>query len=82
MPVPDAVTANVAVVPAHLGSDDGCDDMDVTGLTFKAAPLEVISVPQLLPTTTVYVASSEVDILDNVSVEFVSPDIGEVPFNH
>ena len=80
--MPAAVTQNVAVVPAHLVSDNGCDDMDVTGLTFKAAPLEVMSVPQLLPTTTEYVASSEVDTLNNVSVEFVSPDIGEVPFNH
>ena len=82
MPVPDAVTPNVAVVPAHLVSEDGCDDIDVTGFTDNIAPLEVISVPQLLPTTTVYVASSEVDTLNNISVEFVSPDIGEVPFIH
>ena len=80
--MPDAVTPNVAVVPAHLVSDDGCEDMDVTGFTFKAAPFDVISDPQLLPTTTLYVASSDVDTLNNVSVEFVSPDIGEVPFNH
>ena len=80
--MPVAVTPNVAVVPAHLVSDDGCEDMDVTGFTDKIAPFDVISVPQLLPTTTLYVASSEVDTLDNVSVEFVSPDIGEVPFNH
>ena len=80
--MPDAVTPKVAVVPAHLVSEDGCDDMDVTGLTFKVAPFDVISVPQLLPTTTLYVASSDVETLNNVSVEFVSPEIGEVPFNH
>ena len=80
--MPDAVTPKVAVVPAHLVSDDGCDDMDVTGFTDNIAPLEVMSVPQLLPTTTEYVASSDVETLANVSVEFVSPDIGEVPFSH